>query len=326
MKQRIWRVRTINRDLQTILPLLRCPRTGEHLRQEGRELVSESGRNTYAVNDYDIPLFADQYCSPEALIQQRHYDQIADAYAANLNYPHTQEYMSYLDDVLREEVGTVNLGMLAEVCCGKGEAFELFESSISKGVGIDVSSSMLQKGQSAFKNTRLHFVQGDATQMPLAADTFDTVMMLGGIHHVPDRSALFQQVFKILKPGGTYVWREPVNDFWLWRILRAIVYRLSPILDHETERPLTWDETVPLLEETGFEVQQWRTCGFLGFCIFMNSDVLFFNRLFRFIPGIRRITRIAARFDDWCTNLPGLRRSGLQVVGKAMKPAQGDYI
>ena len=306
------------------MPLLRCPQSGERLRQEGGLLVSESGQNTYHIDDAGIPLFADQFCSPEALIQQRHYDEIADAYAANLGYPHTLEYMSYLDDVLRQEVDADNLGLVAEVCCGKGEAFALFEDTIHKGIGIDVSTSMLRKGQSSFDNAGLYFVQGDATQMPLAEDTFDTVFMLGGIHHVPDRNALFQQVFKILKPGGVYIWREPVSDFWLWKILRAIVYRLSPILDHDTERPLTWDETVPLLEASGFDVRQWRTCGFLGFCVFMNSDVLYFNRLFRFIPGIRCITRAFARFDNWCTGLPGLRRAGLQVVGKAVKPTRVD--
>ena len=157
--------------------------------------------------------------------------------------------------------------------------------------------------------------------LPLADDSFDSVVMLGGIHHVPDREALFQQVFRVLAPGGSFVWREPVNDFWLWKLLRGIVYRLSPILDHETERPLTYDETVPVLEKAGFTVEQWRTYGFFGFCLFMNSDVLFFNRLFRFIPGIRGITRASARFDDWCTRLPGMQRAGLQVVGKSTKPA-----
>lgn len=304
------------------MPLLRCPQTDEEIRQIGAQLVSKSGRNSYRIDDNGIPLFAEQFLSPQALIQQRHYNEIADAYAANLAYPHTQEYMSYLDDVLRDEVDVENLGLVAEVCCGTGEAFALFEDSIYKGVGIDVSSSMLNKGKASFNNDKLHFVQGDATQMPLAENSFDTVFMLGGIHHVPDRDALFRQVFRILKPGGVYIWREPVSDFWLWKALRAIVYRLSPILDHETERPLTWQETVPPLEQAGFEVQQWKTCGFFGFCVFMNSDVLFFNRLFRFIPGIRGLTRGAARFDHWCTSLPWLRRAGLQVVGSAVKPAQ----
>lgn len=311
-----------SQDLQTILPLLRCPQSGEPLRRVGSELISDSGNNKYQIDEQHIPLFADEFCSPEALIQQQHYDQIADAYATNLGYPHTIEYMSYLDDVLRDEVDRSDLGVIAEVCCGKGEAFALFEDSIQEGVGIDVSSSMLHKGRESFSSTRLHFVQGDATRLPLADDRFDTVFMLGGIHHVPDRSALFSEVFRVLRPGGTYIWREPVSDFWLWKVLRSVVYRLSPILDHETERPLTWDETVPLLEESGFQLRQWRTCGFFGFCFFMNSDVLFFNRLFRFVPGIRQITRAFARFDDWCTRLPGLRKAGLQVVGVAVKPRE----
>ncbi len=304
-----------------ILPLLRCPKSGESLRQEGQHFVNQSGDISYQISANGIPLFAEQFCSEEAQIQRKHYDKIADAYATNLQYPHTLEYMSYLDDILREAGVCGSLGKCAELCCGTGEAFALFEDSISTGIGIDVSQSMLDKGKAAFNNPRLHFVQGDATLLPLADDSFDSVVILGGIHHVPDRQALFQQAFRILKPGGMFVWREPVNDFWLWKFLRGIIYRLSPTLDHETERPLTYDETVPVLEEAGFKVEQWRTCGFLGFCIFMNSDVLVFNRLFRFIPGIRGITRASARFDDWCTSLPGMRRAGLQVVGRAIKPA-----
>lgn len=294
---------------------------GEALRRDGQSLTNQSGSTSYQVSESGIPLFAEHFLSPEAAIQQEHYDHIADAYAANLQYPHTQEYMDYMDRVLREEISEVEFGTCAEVCCGTGEAFALFKDSIDTGVGVDISSSMLTKAQHAFPNSQLNFVQGDATLLPLADNTFDTVVMLGGIHHVPDRQALFEQIFRVLKPGGVFFFREPVSDFWLWKFLRAIVYRLSPILDHETERPLLYSETVPVLASAGFEQTTWRTCGFFGFCLFMNSDVLFVNRLFRFIPGIRGITRAFARFDDWCTRRSLLKRAGLQVVGSARKPA-----
>jgi hypothetical protein len=52
----------------------------------------------------------------------------------------------------------------------------------------------------------------------------------------------------------------------------------------------------------------------------MNSDVLFFNRLFRFVPGIRAITRASTRLDEAALALRGPRRAGLQVVGIAPKP------
>jgi hypothetical protein len=74
------------------------------------------------------------------------------------------------------------------------------------------------------------------------------------------------------------------------------------------------------MERAGLRSLQYRTHGFLGFCLFMNSDVLFFNRLFRFLPGIRAITRASARFDQAILGLPGLARAGLQVVETAEKP------
>jgi ubiquinone/menaquinone biosynthesis C-methylase UbiE len=303
-----------------LLPILSCPQTGESLQLNGDVLVNESGSASYRVSENGIPLFAEEFCSADAAIQQQHYDRVADAYATNLAYPHTREYMSYLDRVLRDAVGEDSLGVCGEICCGTGEAFALFEDAIDAGTGVDVSSSMLNKALLAFDSARLTFVQGDATRLPLRENIFDTVFMLGGIHHVPDRQALFQQVFRVLKPGGRFIFREPVSDFWLWRALRAVVYRLSPMLDHETERPLLYSETVPVLEDAGFSQITWRTCGFFGFCLFMNSDVLFVNRFFRFVPGIRTITRGFARFDDWCTRRKMLRKAGLQVVGTALKP------
>ncbi|MBT8100871.1 MAG: methyltransferase domain-containing protein [Gammaproteobacteria bacterium] len=305
-----------------LLSLLRCPQSGERLLVNGNGLASQSGKYHYKISADNIPLFADEFLSDEAAIQQEHYDQIADAYAANLEYPHTREYMAYLDRVLHESIGDRKFGTCAELCCGTGEAFALFEDDIPFGVGVDVSSSMLSKAQRSFDGDQLSFVQGDATRLPLAADAFDSVIMLGGIHHVPDRDALFAQVFRVLKPGGVFIFREPVSDFWLWKLLRGIIYRLSPMLDHETERPLTYQETVPVLERAGFVDMRWRTCGFLGFCLFMNSDVLFVNRAFRFIPGISAITRGFARFDDWCTRRSLLKKAGLQVVGIARKSTE----
>jgi len=303
-----------------VLSMLSCPRTGEALKISGQKLVTDSGSASYRIAGNGVPLFAEEFCSPEAAVQQQHYDHIANAYAANLSYPHTQEYMDYVDRVLHEEVGGEGLKICGELCCGTGEAFALYKDAIESGIGVDVSSSMLAKARKAFAGEQFTFIQGDATRLPLGDGVFDNVIMLGGIHHVPDRDKLFRQVFRVLKPGGLFIFREPVSDFWLWKALRAIIYRLSPMLDHETERPLRHEETVPVLEAAGFSDITWRTFGFLGFCLFMNSDVLFVNRLFRFVPGIRAITRAFARFDDWCTRRSLLERAGLQVVGTARKP------
>lgn len=303
------------------LELLRCPVSGLALEQRGALLVTTDGRYRYRVSEQGIPLFAEHVSSEDAKAQQQHYDKVADAYVTNLAYPHTQEYLAYLDRALLDVVRMESLTTVAEICCGRGEAFQLLGGSIGRGVGVDISVAMLEAARAAHAGDHLCLVQGDATRLPLADAHFDGVFMLGGIHHVNDRQALFAEIARVLKPGGRFYFREPVSDFFLWRWIRAVVYRLSPALDHATERPLLHAETVPLLERCDLGCESWSTHGFLGFCVFMNSDVLVFNRLFRFVPGIRWLTRLSTRLDEWTLSLPGLARAGLQVVGVAVKPA-----
>lgn len=301
-----------------LVPLLRCPQTGEQLTEQGGKLVAPSG-NHFAIAD-GIPQFAEQFCSEAARAQQAHYEKIAQIYVKNLAYPHVQTYNGYLDGVLFDAISTEALGVSGEICCGAGEAFSLLGNRMDHGVGVDISVSMLNAAKAANPDPKFGFVQGDATMLPLADASLDNVFMLGGIHHVVDRVALFSEIERVLKPGGKFYFREPVSDFWLWRMLRAIIYRLSPALDHETERPLLYSETEPCLTQVGLKLTHWRTAGFFGFCLFMNSDVLVFNRLLRFLPGIRAITRLGIWIDELTLRLPGLSRAGVQVIGVAQKP------
>jgi ubiquinone/menaquinone biosynthesis C-methylase UbiE len=254
-----------------------------------------------------------------AAAQRKHYNKIAKAYVANLNYPHTQEYMAYLDRALEEAIGPQPLGVTAELCCGHGEALQLLTQRISRYVGVDVSENMLIEASRRYQNPAALFVHGDVQDLPLADASLDTVIMLGGIHHVPDRKRLFSEIARVLKPGGRMIYREPVSDLVIWRVVRSVVYWLSPMLDADNERPLTYQETVPVLEAVGLRSQLYSTHGFVGFCLFMNSDVLFFNRFFRFLPGIRTITRAFARLDRFLLSLTPLERWGLQVIGVAAK-------
>jgi ubiquinone/menaquinone biosynthesis C-methylase UbiE len=305
--------------IEPFLDILRCPVSGAALSVEGAALVTSDGARRYRRSEAGIPLFADERLSPQARAQQQHYDKIAAAYIANLDYPHTREYLAYLDRAVLDAIGAGGLGTVAELCCGRGEGLALLRTRIARYVGVDVSEQMLQATRKLHDHPHATFVQGDATRTPLAPASIDTVVMLGGVHHVPDRARLFTEVARILKPGGRFLYREPVSDFALWRALRAVIYRISPLLDPATERPLLYEETVPVLERAGLRSLLYRTHGFLGFCLFMNSDVLVLNRLFRYLPGIRAITRGAARLDEAILHLPGFARAGLQVVGLAEK-------
>lgn len=293
------------------------------MRLDGSSLVTEDGTERYGISPSGIPLFATEFLSEAARAQQQLYDNVVAKYVENLGYPHTQEYMAYLDRQLFEALPAGSLGTVAELCCGRGEAARLLNDRMARCVGIDVSAEMLEAARRDLRGDRFFFVQGDATMLPLNDAIVDNVVMLGGIHHVPDRARLFSEIRRILKPGGGFYFREPLDDFALWRAIRKVVYRVSSALDHTTERPLRRKETESALAAAGLDMRVWRTYGFFGFCLFMNSDVLVFNKSFRFVPGIRAITRAACRVDHWTTSLPGLRHAGLQVIGVARRAVGG---
>jgi len=310
----------VQSGLDDFVDLLRCPETGDPLHREGNALLGSSGVTRYRLDEHGVPLFAESHRSPAVEAQRRHYDRVARLYVTNLGYPHTREYMAYLDREFLAVVGGGSLGTTAEICCGQGEAFDLLGDRVARGVGVDISIAMIHEAIRRHRETDRLFVQGDATSLPLADRAFDTVVMLGGIHHVCDRLGLFREIRRVLKPGGRFLFREPVSDLALWRLLRAVVYRLSPALDHETESPLRRADTWTALRACGLVPEHWSTHGLLGFCLFMNSDVLVVNRLFRFVPGIEKIVRAATATDEALLRFGPLRYAGLIAVGAASRP------
>lgn len=285
-----------------------------------RRLISPVA--AYAVSPDGIPIFCGADLSAHARIQQRHYDRIAAAYAANLAYPHTIGYGEHLDTAVHAAAERAGFdgSLVVEVCCGTGEAMGLLGRRVARGIGVDISLAMLERARARHPGADRLFVQGDATSLPLRDGVASAVVLLGGIHHVSARDRLYAEIRRILRPGGVLIFREPLDDLWAWRALRWIVYRASPLLDHRSEQPLRRRSTAAALSGAGLTLEAWRTYGSLGSCIFMNSDVLVLNRLFRFIPGIRTVAGWAARMDAAIISLPGLHGSGLQVVGVARRP------
>src|SRR5207244_7927964 len=116
--------------------LLRCPVTHESLADTGDALVSVPSGRRYERDAHGIPLFARDAMTEEARVQQAHYDRIAAAYFTNLGYPHTQEYMAYFDRAVLDAIDG-SVGVMAEICCGGGEACWLLRDRVRRAVGVD---------------------------------------------------------------------------------------------------------------------------------------------------------------------------------------------
>ncbi len=50
--------------------------------------------------------------------------------------------------------------------------------------------------------------------LPYPAESFDAIIMVDAFHHVIDQQQTLKELFRVLKPGGTIVVKEPdINTF-----------------------------------------------------------------------------------------------------------------
>ena len=71
--------------------------------------------------------------------------------------------------------------------------------------GIDMTPEMLAKARDAAAEmgaTNVEFVEGEAERLPFAEESFDIVISNGVIDLVPDKDAVFSELFRVLAPGG----------------------------------------------------------------------------------------------------------------------------
>jgi SAM-dependent methyltransferase len=71
--------------------------------------------------------------------------------------------------------------------------------------GLDMTPEMLEKarrGAEALGLTNVAFVEGEAESMPFDDASFDAVVSNGVIDLVPDKDAVFGELYRVLVPGG----------------------------------------------------------------------------------------------------------------------------
>jgi arsenite methyltransferase len=70
--------------------------------------------------------------------------------------------------------------------------------------GIDMTPAMIAKARSVAETglTTATIVEGSAERLPLPDASFDVVISNGVIDLIPDKDAVFSEIYRVLRPGG----------------------------------------------------------------------------------------------------------------------------
>lgn len=120
-----------------------------------------------------------------------------------------------------------------EIGCGTGNLTRRLGALVKeKGfiVGLDLSRKMIDIAKE--KTKIASFVNALGEKLPFVDDSFDLVVGMGILHHLPDLDTFFEEVSRIVKRKGRIVFSEPYKGGILEIVLfrKAIKFLLLPLI------------------------------------------------------------------------------------------------
>ena len=143
-------------------------------------------------------------------------------------------FVDYAADIARR-VASGNPARVLETAAGTGIVTRKLRDALSKDAWLtatDLNPPMLEVARAKFRaGEQVEFQPADATALPFADGSFDAVMCQFGIMFFPDKAKSCSEVFRVLAPGGRYVFSvwdsHRYNPFG--RITHEVAGRFFPV-------------------------------------------------------------------------------------------------
>lgn len=256
--------------------------------------------------------------------QQEHYHAIADHYVSSrMKSAAYQMFLGIWAErlmipwVAYTSAETRKKQVVLDPMCGHANMAPYFLQHTDHLILNDLSPDMLSHIEPSIRDRCTVLPPGSATDLPLDDGMVDVVAVSGGLHHL--RSCLSDalgEFWRVMRPGGLFLFGEPSNEFLPVRLLRNSLYRLSSHFDHTNERAFRFVELHDALSHAGFESVQIEPFGSVGYLLMTQVGI---------IPILRgsknqSLFRWLQRFDRAIEKSALFRRSCFALMGFAIKP------
>lgn len=132
------------------------------------------------------------------------YDEWAEIYDHNENPTRDLNYAT-----IREAPLELSGKEVLEIGCGTGLNTAYLVRQAKKVTAVDFSEEMLAKARRRLEGAAASFVTADITEpWAFEDETFDRVVANLVLEHVNDLTPVFEEAFRVLRPGGKYYLAE----------------------------------------------------------------------------------------------------------------------
>ncbi|MET0551592.1 MAG: methyltransferase domain-containing protein [Vicinamibacteria bacterium] len=113
--------------------------------------------------------------------------------------------------VVAEHLRVPRGGRVLDLGGGAAWVSELLAKLGYRPFTLDLALPLLRVGRDRFYREHLtaRFTAADMTALPFAAGSFDAVVVIDALHHVPDVPAVFREAHRVLAEGGQFLLAEP---------------------------------------------------------------------------------------------------------------------
>ena len=124
---------------------------------------------------------------------------------------------SFKDSMLRHEYFladelSLKPGMqVLDVGCGVGGPMaNLVRRTGASFVGINLNAYQIERAKRHTRDVQslCRFIHGDYMQVPEADNQFDAAINIEATPHAPDKTAVFREIYRVLRPGGAFAGYE----------------------------------------------------------------------------------------------------------------------
>ena len=101
-----------------------------------------------------------------------------------------------------------------EIGAGTGLNFALYPAAVTRVRALEPDAAMAKRagGKAAVATVPVELMAGSAQALPFPDATFDTVVGTLVLCTVPDPAGALEEVARVLRPGGRYLFLEHVRD------------------------------------------------------------------------------------------------------------------